>query len=424
MSVSDVIVVGGGPAGAATATFLAREGIQVTLLDRARFPRSKPCAEYLSPQAGRVLAALGVLDDVTAHSVALTGMEVRAPSGARILGDFAAVRAFRPFSPHGLAIPRLILDDLLLRRARATGACVIEGERVSDLAYDKAGRVTGVVSLGAAAEKRVRSARLVIGADGLRSVVARRARLARSMPWPERLAFVTHYKGVVGVGSRGEMLVTPNGYMGIAAVGNGDARFNVSLVLSRDAVARYRTPGVDDSASTMANWIHAHPDIASRFAQAERLTPVLSTGPFAARARRAWRPGLALVGDAADFFDPFTGEGMYSALLGGEALAQSAARFLRDGRAGALREYDRWRRREFSAKWRVEWIIAAVVAQPWLLERAAHAFTVRPDLAHMLVGVTGDFVPAREVLRPAYIAQLLRAAVSRASIPVADVTHA
>jgi 2-polyprenyl-6-methoxyphenol hydroxylase-like FAD-dependent oxidoreductase len=301
---------------------------------------------------------------------------------------------------------------------------VIEGERVSDLTRDKTGRITGVTALGAQGEQRIHHARLTIGADGLRSVVARRARLARRMRWPERVAFVTHYRGVTGVGSRGEMLVTPDGYMGIAAVGAGGAQFNVSLVLSHSAVARYRTAGVDDNASTMANWIQSHPHIAPRFAQAERLTPVQSTGPFAARARRAWRPGLALVGDAADFFDPFTGEGMYSAMLGGESLAQFAARFLRDGRSHALHEYDRWRRSEFSAKWRVEWIIAGVVAQPWLMERAARAFALRPDMAHQLVGVTGDFVPAREVLRPSYISHLLRAAFSRASLPVANATHA
>jgi len=59
---SEVIVVGGGPAGAATAWFLARAGVDVLVLDRARFPRDKPCAEYLSPQASRILDAMGVLE--------------------------------------------------------------------------------------------------------------------------------------------------------------------------------------------------------------------------------------------------------------------------------------------------------------------------------------------------------------------------
>ncbi|MGH7710077.1 MAG: FAD-dependent monooxygenase [Gemmatimonadaceae bacterium] len=424
----DVLVVGGGPAGAATAAFLAREGVHVCVIDRARFPRPKPCAEYLSPQAGRVLDALGVLQDVARHAVGLTGMEVRAPSGARIVGDFAAVRGFRPFHPHGLAIPRLILDELLLRRAQNAGVEVVEGERVSDLLRDRSGRVCGVRSLGAGDEERTRRARLVIGADGLRSVVARRAKLSRHLPWPRRLAFVAHYRGVTGVVSRGEMLVERDGYMGIAAVGGGESRsgtcINVSLVVDHSYVSRGHDPAARGSADLVTRWIERHPHIASRFTHAERLTPVQSTGPFAVRVRRASLPGLALVGDAADFFDPFTGEGMYSALLGGEALAHHAARALRSGIDLPLRDYDRWRRAEFAAKWRVEWVIASAVARPWLLERAARGFGMRPDLAHLLVGVTGDFVSAREVLRASYIAQLAFAAFAGGSIPVGDVTHA
>ena len=173
----------------------------------------------------------------------------------------------------------------------------------------------------------------------------------------------------------------------------------------------------------MMQWITRHPHIAARFTSAERVAPVQATGPFASRARKAWSPGVALVGDAADFFDPFTGEGMYSALLGAEALAHHVPRAL-GGDHNALREYDRWRRSELSAKWRVEWLIAIAVARPWWMERAARAFARRPDLGHLLVGVTGDFVPARAVLRTGYVAQLILAAFAGASLPVGDVTHA
>jgi flavin-dependent dehydrogenase len=424
MAECDVLVVGGGPAGAATAAFLAREGWGVTLIDRARFPRPKPCAEYLSPQAGRVLHALGALDDVVRHAVELTGMEVRAPSGARIVGEFAAVTAFRPFHAHGLSLPRLVLDDLLLRHARDAGVQVVEGERVIDIVRDKSGVVFGTRSLGSDGVQRTRRARLVVGADGLRSIVARRAKLARHARWPRRLAFVAHYRGISGIGQRGEMLVERDGYVGMAAVGTD--RANVSLVVDQSYVARRRsaTEDPEGSADILSHWIESHPHIAARFSRAERVTPVQSTGPFAARARRAWAPGLALVGDAADFFDPFTGEGMYSALLGAEALSHHAGCALRDGGDAALRDYDRWRGVEFSPKWRVEWLIAAAVARPRLLERAARAFAARPDLAHLLVGVTGDFVPAREVLRAGYIAQLIAAAFAKAPLAIRRVNPA
>jgi flavin-dependent dehydrogenase len=235
---------------------------------------------------------------------------------------------------------------------------------------------------------------------------------------------VAHYRAgsIAGAGQRGEMLVERDGYLGIAAIGGG--MVNVSLVVEQAEVPALREKGQADD--VIDRWIGRHAHIAARFARASRFAPVLVTGPFASRARRAWLPegGLALVGDAADFFDPFTGEGMYSALLGGEALSHYARRVLRDHDTGPLQEYDRWRHAEFAAKWRVEEVIAMAVARPWLLERAARAFATRPDMAHLLVGVTGDFVPAREVLRPSYIAQLLIAAFSRPSPVLSHATSA
>ncbi len=85
----DVLVAGGGPAGAATATWAARAGLTVLLVDRARFPRAKACAEYLSPEAGRDLQDLGVLAEVeAAHPARLTGFRLVSDDGASVTGRF------------------------------------------------------------------------------------------------------------------------------------------------------------------------------------------------------------------------------------------------------------------------------------------------------------------------------------------------
>lgn len=402
---AEVVIVGGGPAGSSLGYALARAGADVLLLDRARFPRPKPCAEYLSPQASRVLAAMGALDEVERSGAAqLAGMIIRAPSGARIIGEFAGC-AFQGFRDRGLSVRREILDQILLRRAQSAGVRVVEGLRVVDVvrhACRGGTRVGGVRTI----DGRDVLGTLVVGADGLRSTVGRRLGVARTARWPRRIALVTHYRGVGDIGECGEMHVESDGYVGIADVGDGVT--TVALVVG----ARRAHELVGAREAFLESWLRSKPQLAPRFARATRISPVVATGPFASRARHACVPGAALVGDAADFLDPFTGEGIYAALRGGEMLAERIVHGLQ-ARSGmdsqldaALGDYERARRREFGGKWVVERMIAAVVGTPRLMNRAARVLSVRKDMADLLVGVTGDFVPAREVLNLRYLLTL------------------
>lgn len=395
-----VVIVGGGPSGSSLAFALARRGVRVTVLDRARFPRPKPCAEYLSPQASRILAEMGVLDDVERSGAAqLAGMIIRAPNGTRVVGEFAGC-SVKGFRDRGLSVRREVLDAILLDAARAAGARVREETHVIDVIRDQTGRAQGVRT---ASNERI-AADLVIGADGLRSIVARRLGLSRSAWWPRRYALVTHFRGVREIGECGEMHVERGGYVGIADVGQGLT--TVALVVPRSA-ARAFAPGRE---RYLDAWLAARPQLAERFAGATRVSPVVATGPFASRSRQSWSPGAALVGDAADFFDPFTGEGIYAALRGGELLAPYVvealgAESVRNANS-ALASYDARRRREFGGKWIVEWLIGAVVGSPRVMNRCARVLAARKDMADLLVGVTGDFVPARAVLNVRYIASL------------------
>ena len=106
-----MIVVGGGPAGSATAILLAERGWSVLLLDKAAFPRPKICGEYLSPEAARMLDRLGVLKEVDAAGARpLRGMRIVAPDGTRLEGRYPTAGRWRGYRDHALAVPREILD--------------------------------------------------------------------------------------------------------------------------------------------------------------------------------------------------------------------------------------------------------------------------------------------------------------------------
>jgi 2-polyprenyl-6-methoxyphenol hydroxylase-like FAD-dependent oxidoreductase len=124
------------------------------------------------------------------------------------------------------------------------------------------------------------------------------------------------------------------------------------------------------------------------------------------------------VGDAADFFDPFTGEGIFAALRGAELLAPvliDAVRARRTTTPAWGTPYERARHRAFAGKWRVERLIGVSVSYPLLLRGAAHVFAHDRVLADVLVGVTGDFVPPRVLVSPRLLARVARAAVRAAA---------
>jgi flavin-dependent dehydrogenase len=306
-----------------------------------------------------------------------------------------------------------VLDALLLDRARAAGARVAERVRVTDVVRDARGRACGVATIGPDGATGALHAPWIVGADGLRSIVARRLGLARRRRWPDRLALVAHWTGIDGIDDRGEMHVERDGFVGIADVGGGEA--NTSLVVPAREGARF----AGDPGAYLSAWLARHPHLAPRFRNAVRTEPVRVTGPFASMARRAWAPGAALVGDAADFFDPFTGEGIYVALRGGELLAPHLLRAIAAPAEAdaAMRAYDAERRRTFRGKWRVERIIGATVDVPWLIDRAARSLSRRRDLADLLVGVAGDFVPPSRVLTPRYVWQVFGPTLGIGSAP-------
>jgi flavin-dependent dehydrogenase len=399
--VADVVVIGGGPAGSATALRLARAGHQVVLIDRARFPREKPCSEYMSPETVRQLDALGVLGTLdAAGGAALVGTAVSGPLGSRLVGNFARAGG-TPFRATGLGLPRRILDHVLVGAARDAGAEVLEGLTVHQLVRNGDGAVTGVVARDGDSSREIR-ARVVVGADGLASVVARRAGLhARGRV--RRVAFVAHIDQVAGLTTTTELHVASDGYVGVNDLGGGIA--NVAVVVPADAAreARGRAPWF------FRQRLAAAPALRGRVDPDRIVRDVMVTGPFDAMCRRSTADGVLLVGDAADFFDPFTGEGICTALRGAALAAESLDPLLRRSEPitdRRLRSYRAARRRAFLGKWIVERMIGYGMLAPRLFDRAIGRLE-RRGMADTLIGVTGNFVSPWRVVNPLFLARMV-----------------
>jgi geranylgeranyl reductase family protein len=399
----DVVIVGAGPAGSVLAAFLRQQGRDVVLLDAARFPRDKVCGEAVSPRAWPLLDAVGASPAIEAlRPQPLRGMHLTSPDGTPFQGSYPVEN--RP----GFALRRLDLDAVLLARARALGAEAHERTRVTGL-LRRDGVVEGVEAEGPNGEPRRFEARLVVGADGRGSLVASRLRLRRAHSRLRRFAVRGYWEGMEGLGDRGEMHMGGGGYCGVAPLSPTLA--NVAFVLPRRQMAE-AAGDVEGffRRSLRARW----PRLSERLERARLVERPRVTGPLAVEARSLVAPGALLVGDAAGFYDPFTGEGITLALrtsdlaarVIGEALAaRGAALDLPE----PLLAYERTRRAATRDKFRFNRLLQVAIQWPEAANLLARRLVRRPDLADRLVGIAGDFVPARAALGPAFLWDLLTA---------------
>jgi flavin-dependent dehydrogenase len=393
----EVVIVGGGPAGAAAALFLRQQGVDVLLLEAARFPRDKICGEGVSPEAWRLLRAMGAAEDVARLAPRpLRGMRVIAPDGTVFEGVYR--RGGETLT--GFAVRRTRLDATLLDAARRAGAEVREGARVAE-AVRSAGGVTGVRMQDGESIR----ARFVLGCDGRWGACARAVGGLRGSRFFRRFALRLHLEGVAGLGSVGEMHVGRGGYCGIAPL--SDTSANVAFVLDASAFAAAAGRLEDFARETLAQ---RFPAVAARCRDAKWLGPPRAIGPLAVSVPRRALPGLLLLGDAAGFYDPFTGEGVTLALRSAELAVGPVVDALhgRVSSAAAAARYEREYAGATRDKFRLNRLLQWVVAWPAVANAVARRLRARPRTCDELVGIAGDFVPARRALGPRFLLQLLQ----------------
>ncbi|HSL72603.1 MAG TPA: NAD(P)/FAD-dependent oxidoreductase, partial [Longimicrobiales bacterium] len=305
----------------------------------------------------------------------------------------------------GLALPRQQLDAILLEAARAAGVMVVTRVRVDDLIHD-AGSVVGVrARADAHAPFEVRAA-LTVGADGLHSLVRRRLHLQNRGPRLRKVALTAHVSGIAALTNFGEMHLLPGACVGIAPVDAGRQQCNLTLVLDR---TRHGRSIAGKSIAAFLDHVNRFPGVRDRLDHARVHGLPLASGPFDQSTRGVVVPGAALVGDAAGYYDPFTGQGIYQAVAGGSLLARHATLALRRSRAQpTLTSYQRALRAAVRETRAVQWLLESICARPALANRCLHALSAAPEAATALVAVTGDLWPPHSLLSPAPLFSFLR----------------
>lgn len=329
----DVAIVGGGPAGSSCASFCALAGLQTIVLEREKFPREKVCGDCLNPSCWPVLERLELAQRVRdLRQSKLLSVEFIAIGGQKVIVNL----------PSGadceISVKRSLFDDLLLRRARELGTDVREQTTVTALSCSDAGKTCrhGSVASRSPDTPRRRGynrnwkietaagetfhARMLIGADGRNSTVAR---LRNLLPRParERVALQAHVPLPRDFGNRIVLQFLREGYSGQAPV--NETELNLCLV------------GKAATIPSLRKWAERHFEITADQAW-HTITP-LTRSPIPCA-----HENLFFIGDAARVVEPFTGEGIYYALRSGELAGKAIAKIFRgDDRQSALREFAR-----------------------------------------------------------------------------------
>ena len=406
--VVDVAIVGAGPAGTTLAAALATRGIDVLVLERAPAWHWRAGGVFTSPAAVRALERAGLgraAMDGLARPIPAMRLETR--GGAVVRLTYGADRG----GPSAVGFDRSRLDPALEAMARDQGATIRRGARVDAVTLDPDGGST------LQTDKESIRARIVVGADGSGSVVARAAGVARQARLPPRTGLTWHVMDprqtggeAEGAGPDARLAVIGDGYVGLAPVPGG--RLNIGIVLGpswREDLAR------DGAAATTRRALAMVPRTADdqvTWADATPCERIAGAVPLGGRVTRRAGPGWFLVGDAAGFLDPFTGEGLHRALVSTELAATAIQAALSSGDSHAEREraadaYDRAMRRRFASKDAISWLVQSFLARPGLFEYAARRLADRPDLRATMGLVMGDLVPASRGLDPRFLAALL-----------------
>jgi geranylgeranyl reductase family protein len=352
----DVVIVGAGPAGSATAISLARRGYEVALVDRKFFPREKLCGDFVNPANWPVFRDLGVEDSILAERHAeVTGFRITSYSGVEAEARFSS-RGQQQSS--GLGLRRAALDQVLVEKAAQLGVEVRFGHRIEKLARNSQGW-----QLNTGDEESWR-AKILIGADGRNSWVAQQLGMSgRAAVHGRSVGFQSRFKCPGAVDGKVEIHLFPGGYAGV--VGLGDGTITLGMAIDKWKLGRER--GAEFLFNTL---LAQNPHLKEIIQRSESAAELRSVYPVYFPKRRCFADGALLVGDAARVSEPVSGEGIYFAMRSGLLAAETVDQGLLEGDLSArfLRSYEQKCNSAFRSRLALNSLIRFAIYRPALLD--------------------------------------------------------
>ncbi|USR79649.1 NAD(P)/FAD-dependent oxidoreductase [Arcanobacterium pinnipediorum] len=397
---ADVVVVGAGPGGAATAHYLAQNGVDVLVLEKATFPRDKVCGDGLTPRAMAELIRMGI--SVREEDGWVRNWGVRGYGAGHVIEvpwpELASVPNF------GSAMPRKDLDHLLIKHAVASGARLREGVTVlGPVVHERSGRIVGVrarkTAEGSRGSEFVISARFVVDCGGVSARMAIAAGREKALNRPMGVAHRTYFRSPLAntdmmesqlelwAGKPGESELLP-GYAWMFAVGDG--LVNVGL----GSLSSTAQPTGVDYRDVFAKWIANTPP-------EWELTPENQVGrlrgaalPMAFNRKPHYANGLALVGDAGGMVSPFNGEGIAYAMASGRLVADFIAQALVRPTVGAqdrvMNQYGRELRAQLGGYYTLGRVFASLIERPEIMHLCVKYGLPRPTLMKLVMKLLSD----------------------------------
>ena len=395
----DVVIAGGGPAGASAGARLASAGQRVAILDRQAFPRDKVCGDFVGPAALIELGALGV-----AGYDGYAGSNVIRQAALYLDGEELIRRPIPEVDglpAYGRCIPRLTLDDWVLQAARRAGATVMTAQ-VSGFDVLASHVVVHAKQGGSSLELR---AKLLIGADGSSSTVSRELRGGPPPDDDRIIAVRAYYEGDAGPEDQADLYFAGEsfpGYYWLFPTGRGRANVGVGMVLET------LPPTSDHLRELLLALVDGDPALRARLGRAS-ITGKVVGWPLTTYNARLPIVGdrVMLVGDAAGFINPLNGEGIQYALISGRWAAECAVESIseNDVSTAALQRYADRAEHEL----RYDMALAGIIVQlirnrhlngVWLeaLKIISARAKVDREYAEIAGGILAGLVPARDAL--------------------------